>query len=35
MTYKEYISLRKKYMGTEINDDKAQNNTMYNIYPKK
>ena len=35
MTYKEYISLRKKYMGIEINEDKAQNNTMYNIYPKK
>ena len=35
MTYKEYISLRKKYMGTEINDNNAENNTMYNIYPKK
>ena len=35
MTYKEYISLRKKYMGTEINDNNIQNNTMHNIYPKK
>lgn len=35
MTYKEYISLRKKYMGTEPNNDSnIQNNTMYNIYPK-
>ena len=35
MTYKEYISLRKKYMGTESNNDSTlQNNTMYNIYPK-
>ena len=33
MTYKEYILLRKKYMGDEIKN-KAQNNTMYNVYPK-
>ena len=35
MTYKEYILLRKKYMGTEPNDNKdIKNNTMYNVYPK-
>lgn len=36
MTYKEYISLRKKYMGSDaINDDKSIHNyTMYNVYPK-
>ena len=33
MTYKEYILLKKKYMGEEVNR-KTQNNTMYNIYPK-
>lgn len=35
MSYKEYILLRKKYMGTESEIDKSfQNNTMYNVYPK-
>lgn len=35
MTYKEYLLLRKKYMGTEPNNDNSvQNNTMFNIYPK-
>ena len=36
MTYKEYLSLRKKYMGTEDEKDVSiHNNTMYNVYPKK
>ena len=33
MTYKEYILLRKKYMGEDKNS-MLQNNTMYNVYPK-
>ena len=33
MTYKEYLLLRKKYMGTEPNNN-IQNNTLYNVYPK-
>ena len=36
MTYKEFLSLRKKYMGTEKEIDVSiHNNTMYNVYPKK
>lgn len=35
MTYKEYLLMKKKYMGTQSNNDNnIQNNTMYNIYPK-
>ena len=35
MTYKEYLSLRKKIMGTENETDVSiHNNTMYNVYPK-
>ena len=33
MTYKEYLLLRKKYMGTEPNNN-IQNNTLYNVYQK-
>ena len=35
MTYKEFISLRKKYMGTEAETDVSiHNNEIYNVYPK-
>ena len=35
MTYKEYVLMRKKYMGTEAsNENSFHNNTMINIYPK-
>ena len=35
MTYKEFLSLRKKYMGTENETDVSiHNNAIYNVYPK-